>query len=60
MTKNSKCFNKEQLKSEVNRMIESFGGCIVEEFIVGKEFTCLVLENSEDYNNPHGYTPFMI
>ena len=26
-------------------MINTYGGCLVEEFIIGNEFTCLIAEN---------------
>ena len=60
MTKNSKCWNLDQLKTEATRMIQTYGGCLIEEFIQGKEFTCLVAENAADPRNPHSYVPLMV
>ena len=31
-------------------MIDTYGGCLVEEFIKGSEFTCLIAENPYDPN----------
>lgn len=42
MTKASKCLDAPALQSEVHRMVEEFGGALVEEFIAGREFTVLV------------------
>ncbi|KAG2422941.1 hypothetical protein HXX76_015692 [Chlamydomonas incerta] len=44
MTKDSKVHNEEQLRVQVARFVGSFGGALVEEFIQGREFTVLVVE----------------
>eukprot|EP00198_Chlamydomonas_reinhardtii_P014391 XP_001703728.1 predicted protein [Chlamydomonas reinhardtii] len=44
MTKDSKVHNEEQLWKQVARFVGSFGGALVEEFITGREFTVLVVE----------------
>eukprot|EP00198_Chlamydomonas_reinhardtii_P014346 XP_001703683.1 predicted protein [Chlamydomonas reinhardtii] len=44
MTKDSKVHNEEQLRAQVARFVGSFGGALVEEFIQGREFTVLVVE----------------
>jgi D-alanine-D-alanine ligase len=57
MTRNSRCPDAEQLRVEARKMIEAFGGALIEEFIDGKEFTVLVAENPEDPGNPIAYVP---
>ena len=41
-------------------MIETYGGCLIEEFIEGKEFTCLCAENVNDPKKPFTYVPIEI
>ena len=49
------CLN--ELQVQVKRMLELFGGALVEEFIEGKEFSVLVSEDPEDPENPITYVP---
>ncbi|KXZ47683.1 hypothetical protein GPECTOR_33g565 [Gonium pectorale] len=44
MTKASKVHNEEQLREQVGELVRKFGGALVEEFIPGREFTVLVVE----------------
>ncbi|KAG2422416.1 hypothetical protein HXX76_016061 [Chlamydomonas incerta] len=44
MSKDSKVHNAEQLRVQVAHCVNSFGGALVEEFIGGREFTVLVVE----------------
>ena len=48
----SRCENLEQLKVQTEREINEFGRALLEEFIEGREFTCLIAENPDDENNP--------
>jgi D-alanine-D-alanine ligase len=57
MTKNSRVENREQLESEVKRMLKLFGQVLIEEFIDGREFTVLVAENAKNYREPIVFTP---
>src|SRR5688500_7848782 len=57
ITRDSRCENLEQLKVQVGREIEEFGRALLEEFIEGREFTCLVAENPDDPNNPITFKP---
>jgi D-alanine-D-alanine ligase len=57
MTKDSRVTNPEQLKSQAWRFIDEFGGALIEEFIDGREYTCLVAENAADPSNPIAYNP---
>jgi D-alanine-D-alanine ligase len=49
------CFD--ELQVQVTRMLELFGGALVEEFIEGSEFSVLVSENPDDTENPVTYMP---
>jgi len=53
----SRCEDLEQLKSQTSREIEEFGRALLEEFIEGREFTCLIAENPDDPNNPITFKP---
>ena len=53
----SRCENLEQLKVQTEREIEEFGRALLEEFIEGREFTCLVAENPDDANEPITFKP---
>lgn len=57
LTKASRVERIEQLYQQVSLTIESFGGALIEEFIEGREFTVLVVENPADEINPVAYTP---
>jgi D-alanine-D-alanine ligase len=49
------CF--EELQTQVSRVLDLFGGALVEEFIEGGEFSVLVSENPDDPQNPITYVP---
>eukprot|EP01091_Cochliopodium_minus_P016251 TRINITY_DN6031_c0_g1_i1.p1 TRINITY_DN6031_c0_g1~~TRINITY_DN6031_c0_g1_i1.p1 ORF type:complete len:500 (-),score=151.00 TRINITY_DN6031_c0_g1_i1:197-1696(-) len=57
MTSNSKCENIDQFRVEVERVLNLFGGVLIEEFIEGREFNVLVSENAEEENEPIAYDP---
>jgi len=57
ITRDSRCENVEQLKVQVGREIELFGRALLEEFIEGREFTCLIAENPDDAENPITFKP---
>ena len=57
ITRDSRCENVEQLKVQVAREIELFGRALLEEFIEGREFTCLIAENPDDENAPITFKP---
>jgi D-alanine-D-alanine ligase len=57
ITRDSRCENLEQLKVQTDREIELFGRALLEEFIEGREFTCLIAENPDDPNNPITFKP---
>jgi len=57
ITRDSRCENLEQLKVQTGREIEEFGRALLEEFVEGREFTCLIAENPDDPNNPITFKP---
>jgi len=57
ITRDSRCENVEQLKAQTEREIELFGRALLEEFIEGREFTCLIAENPDDPKNPVTFKP---
>ncbi|GLI71226.1 hypothetical protein VaNZ11_016343 [Volvox africanus] len=50
MTKQSKVFNEEELRQQVDLLVNQFGGALVEEFVEGREFTVLVVEEPKTGN----------
>ncbi|KAL6052210.1 SET domain-containing protein-lysine N-methyltransferase, partial [Balamuthia mandrillaris] len=57
MTKDSRVNNEEELLCQARKMIEDYGGALIEEFIEGREFTVLVAENPDNELEPLVYTP---
>jgi D-alanine-D-alanine ligase len=53
----SRCEDLEQLKVQTQLEIEEFGRALLEEFIEGREFTCLIAENPDDENDPITFKP---
>jgi len=57
ITPESRCENLEQLKVQTGRDIDQFGRALLEEFVEGREFTCLIAENPDDPKNPITFKP---
>lgn len=57
MTKDSRADTLEQVLTQVNRICSEFGAARMEEFIVGKEYNVLVVENADDLGQPIAYPP---
>ncbi|MDQ3003858.1 MAG: ATP-grasp domain-containing protein [Chloroflexota bacterium] len=57
ITRDSRCENLEQLKVQTGLEIEMFGRALLEEFVEGREFTCLIAENPDDPNTPITFKP---
>jgi D-alanine-D-alanine ligase len=57
ITRDSRCETFEQLKAQTEKEIELFGRALLEEFIEGREFTCLIAENPDDPGNPITFKP---
>ena len=50
--RNSRVENIDQLREQLNVEISEFGRALIEEFIEGREFTCLIAENPNDPQKP--------
>ena len=57
MFKESRCDSPEQVHSQVSRVCAEFDAARMEEFIVGREFNALVVDNPDDINSPIAYPP---
>ena len=57
MTRDSRANTLEQVKTQVVRICSGFGAARMEEFIVGKEYNVLVVDNPDDLNQPIAYPP---
>lgn len=57
MFKDSRADTPDQVLTQVRRVCKEFGAARMEEFIVGKEFNVLVVENANDPNQPFVYPP---
>ena len=57
MTKDSRADTLEQVRTQVERMCAEYGAARMEEFIVGKEYNVLVVDNADDLSQPFAYPP---
>lgn len=57
MTKDSRADTLEQVLTQVKRISSEFGAARMEEFIVGKEYNVLVVDNADDLSQPFAYPP---
>ena len=57
MFKDSKATTPDQLRVQVARVCGEFGAARMEEFIEGKEYNVLVVDNPDDLEYPIGYPP---
>lgn len=57
MFRESRVDTPEQLVQQVERVCAEFGAARMEEFIVGKEYNVLVVDNPDDLENPIPYPP---
>ena len=57
MFRDSRVDTPEQLAEQVERVCQEFGAARMEEFIVGKEYNVLVVDNPDDLDNPIAYPP---
>jgi hypothetical protein len=44
LTEKSKCQSVQELRVEAGIMLEKYGGCLIEEFVVGREYTVLTAQ----------------
>jgi D-alanine-D-alanine ligase len=57
LTKESRVTTFEELQTQFERISAEYGSARVEEFIEGREFSCLVVENADDLKSPFAYPP---
>ena len=57
MFRESRVDSPDQLAAQVKRVCGEFGAARMEEFIVGKEYNVLVVDNPDDFDNPIAYPP---
>ncbi len=57
ITRASRVENVDQLKAQLEAELKEFDRALVEEFIEGREFTCLVAENPDDPEHPISFKP---
>jgi D-alanine-D-alanine ligase len=57
MFRESRVDTPEQLAGQVERVCSEFGAARMEEFIVGKEYNVLVMDNPDDFEHPIAYPP---
>lgn len=57
LTRDSRVESVAALKEQAQKMIAAFGATMIEEFIDGREFSVLVVENPDDSLTPHSYRP---
>lgn len=57
MFRESRVDAPEQLAPQIERVCSEFGAARMEEFIVGKEFNVLVVDNPDDFSKPIAYPP---
>ncbi len=57
LTKDSRVTNSEELKTQFERMSQEYGSARVEEFIEGRELSCMIVENADDPESPFAYSP---
>ena len=57
MFRESRVDTPEQLAKQVERVCNEFGAARMEEFIVGKEYNVLVVDDPDDPENPIAYPP---
>ncbi len=57
MIKESRCDSLEDVLTQVERVCNEYGAARMEEFIVGREFNVLVVDNPDDFSKPIAYPP---
>jgi D-alanine-D-alanine ligase len=60
MTRDNRVENAKQLRAQFEKMSVQYGSARIEEFIQGREFTCLVADNPENLDDPYVYQPVEI
>ena len=57
MTRDSRADTLQQVRQQVDKICSEYGAARMEEFIVGKEFNVLVVDDADDLGKPIAYPP---
>ncbi|MFZ5905388.1 MAG: hypothetical protein ACOYZ8_17755 [Chloroflexota bacterium] len=57
LTPESRVETEAQLREQVQRNLDRYGAARVEEFIEGREFSVLIVDNPDDLSDPYVYPP---
>ena len=57
MIKESRCNSIEEVLTQVERVCALYGAARMEEFIIGREFNVLIVDNPDDFSKPFAYPP---
>ncbi len=57
MIKESRCDSLEEVLVQVERVCKEYEAARMEEFIVGREFNVLIVDNPDDFSKPIAYPP---
>lgn len=57
LTSESRVDSFEMLQKQFKRNLDEFGAARIEEFIEGREASCLVVDNPDDLSSPYAYLP---
>ena len=57
MIKESRCDSLDEVLTQVQRVCAEYGAARMEEFIVGREYNVLVVDNPDDFSQPIAYPP---
>ncbi|RIK30291.1 MAG: hypothetical protein DCC56_08120 [Anaerolineae bacterium] len=57
MIKESRCDSLEEVLAQVERVCKEYEAARMEEFIVGREFNVLIVDNPDDFSKPIAYPP---
>ena len=57
MIKESRCDTLAEVLTQVERICRTYGAARMEEFIVGREYNVLVVDNPDDFSQPVAYPP---
>ncbi len=57
MIKESRCDSLGEVLAQVERICKTYGAARMEEFIIGREYNVLVVDNPDDFSQPIAYPP---
>ena len=60
MFREAKADTLDEVKTQVEKICKEYGSARMEEFIVGREFNVLVVDNPDDFDDPFVYPPMEV